>query len=120
MSSSPPFSAQHCWSPPARSRGPSATTSTTITAPAGRSGASLVASRGWCWGSAARVPAFKATAYILGRQLRTDGIRITVFRQIEQGGRWVDQAVSPSTSGEIEDKVLARARELRSQTATKS
>ena len=63
---------------------------------------------------------FKATAYILGRQLRTDGIRITVFRQIEQGGRWVDQAVSPSTSGEIEDKVLARARELRSQTATKS
>ena len=63
---------------------------------------------------------FKATAYILGRQLRTDGIRITVFRQVEQGGRWVDQAVSPSTSGEIEDKVLARARELRSQTASKS
>ncbi len=63
---------------------------------------------------------FKATAYILGRQLRTDGIRINVFRQIEQGGRWVDQPVATSTAGEIEDKVLARARELRSQTAARS
>ena len=63
---------------------------------------------------------FKATAYILGRQLRTDGIRINVFRQVEQGGRWVDQPVATSTAGEIEDKVLARARELRSQTASKS
>lgn len=63
---------------------------------------------------------FKATAYILGRQLRTDGIRINVFRQVEQGGRWVDQPVAASTAGEIEDKVLARARELRSQTAAKS
>ncbi len=63
---------------------------------------------------------FKATAYILGRQLRTDGIRINVFRQIEQGGRWVDQPVASSTAGEIEDKVLARARELRSQTASNS
>ena len=63
---------------------------------------------------------FKATAYILGRQLRTDGIRINVFRQIEQSGRWVDQPVATSTAGEIEDKVLARARELRSQTSARS
>ena len=62
---------------------------------------------------------FKATAYILGRQLRTDGIRLSVFRQVEQGGRWVDAPVSPTTNGEIEDKVLARARELRSQTASR-
>jgi len=58
---------------------------------------------------------FKATAYILGRQLRSDGIRIAIFRQVEQGGRWVDAPVSPVTVSEIEDKVLARARQLREQ-----
>ncbi|MBV9784732.1 MAG: DUF3576 domain-containing protein [Acidisphaera sp.] len=61
---------------------------------------------------------FKATAYILGRQLRADGVRISVFRQVQQNGQWVDAAVSPATTGEIENKVLARARELRAQSAS--
>ncbi len=38
---------------------------------------------------------FKATAYILGRQLRADGIRVTIFRQVKRGGQWVDAPVSP-------------------------
>ena len=58
---------------------------------------------------------FKATAYILGRQLRADGIKVAVFRQQALGGQWVDAPVAPSTSSEIENKVLARARELRAQ-----
>ncbi len=62
---------------------------------------------------------FKATAYILGRQLRADGIRVSIFRQVSQNGQWVDAAVSPTTTGEIENKVLARARELRAQTASR-
>ncbi len=61
---------------------------------------------------------FKATAYILGRQLRADGVRVSIFRQVMQNGQWVDAAVSQTTTGEIENKVLARARELRSQTAS--
>jgi Domain of unknown function (DUF3576) len=61
---------------------------------------------------------FKATAYILGRQLRADGIRIAVFRQVQQDGQWVDAPVSPATTGDIENKVLARARELRAQSAS--
>ena len=60
---------------------------------------------------------FKATAYILGRQLRADGVKVTIFRQVAQGGQWVDQPVSSTTTAEIENKVLARARELRSQVA---
>ena len=60
---------------------------------------------------------FKATAYILGRQLRADGIKVSIFRQVLQNGQWVDTAVSPGTVTEIENKVLARARELRSQSA---
>jgi hypothetical protein len=61
---------------------------------------------------------FKATAYILGRQLRTDGIRISLFRQVLTNGQWVDAPVSPETTGEIENKVLERARELRAQSAS--
>ena len=58
---------------------------------------------------------FKATAYILGRQLRSDGVKVAIFRQVLENGQWVDAPVSPTTSGEIEDKVLARARQLREQ-----
>ena len=60
---------------------------------------------------------FKATAYILGRQLRADGVRVSVFRQVAKGGTWVDAPVSAGTASEIEDKVLARARDLRAQAA---
>ena len=60
---------------------------------------------------------FKATAYILGRSLRADGIRISLFRQVLQGGTWVDAPVSPTAAGELENKVLARARDLRVQQA---
>ena len=60
---------------------------------------------------------FKATAYILGRQLRADGVKVAIFRQVAQNGQWVDQPVSAVTTSEIENKVLARARELRSQVA---
>ncbi|NMJ40984.1 DUF3576 domain-containing protein [Roseomonas sp. JC162] len=60
---------------------------------------------------------FKATAYVMGRQLRSDGVRVSVFRQVRQGNNWVDAIVAPSTGAELEDRVLVRARELRSQSA---
>lgn len=60
---------------------------------------------------------FKATAYVMGRQLRSDGVRVQVFRQVNQRGNWVDAPVSAATNSEMEDRVLARARELRSQSA---
>lgn len=63
---------------------------------------------------------FKATAYILGRELRSDGLRISIFRQVLQNGQWVDAAVSPVTVGDIENKVLSRARELREQSMANS
>jgi hypothetical protein len=62
---------------------------------------------------------FKATAYILGRELRSDGLRVSVFRQVNQGGRWVDAPVSPVVQADIENKVLERARTLREQASTK-
>jgi hypothetical protein len=58
---------------------------------------------------------FRVTAYILGRTLRSDGVRVVVFRQEQRGGTWVDAPVSTRTASELEDQVLNRARELRAQ-----
>jgi hypothetical protein len=71
------------------------------------------------WYSPADSPGerFKATAYILGRELRSDGIRVSVFRQVNQGGRWVDAPVNGVVQADIENKVLDRARKLREQAA---
>jgi hypothetical protein len=62
---------------------------------------------------------FKATAYILGKELRSDGIRVSVFRQVNQGGRWVDAPVDPVVQADIENKVLDRARRLRERAASR-
>jgi hypothetical protein len=58
---------------------------------------------------------FKATIYILSRDLRSDGVRVNIFRQVLQNGQWVDSPVSEATVGDIENKVLARARRMREQ-----
>ena len=58
---------------------------------------------------------FKATAYVLDRQLRADGVRVSLFRQVQQGGQWVDSPVDPAKPTELENMVLAKARELRAQ-----
>lgn len=72
----------------------------------------------WYQPPAATGERFKATAYILGRQLRADGVRVALFRQVQQSGQWVDAPVSQATTSEVENKVLARARELRSQSGS--
>jgi hypothetical protein len=58
---------------------------------------------------------FKATIYILSRELRSDGVRVNIYRQVLQDGQWVDATVADSTVGDIENKVLARARRMREQ-----
>jgi hypothetical protein len=58
---------------------------------------------------------FKVTAYILGRQLRADGVRVSVFRQVNSRGQWVDVPVTPDVPTALEDKILLRARDLRVQ-----
>ena len=60
---------------------------------------------------------FKATAYVLGRELRTDGLKLTIFRQVRTGGQWEDAPVNPATATDIESKILADARKLRAQGA---
>lgn len=73
----------------------------------------------WYSPPAAQGERFRAQAYVMGRQLRSDGVRVQIFRQVQERGQWVDSPVSPATNSGMEDQVLARARELRSQSASR-
>ena len=56
---------------------------------------------------------FKATAYILGQQLSAGALRIVLYRQVLEGGHWVDAQVDPAVQTALENRVLDRARQLR-------
>jgi len=57
----------------------------------------------------------KVTVYILDKRLRADGVRVTVFRQVKDGGSgsWVEGAINPETQTQLENAILTRARQLR-------
>ncbi|MDP4795370.1 MAG: DUF3576 domain-containing protein [Rhodospirillales bacterium] len=62
---------------------------------------------------------FKLNVYILGRTLRADGIKVSVFRQLkDREGVWADATVPNGTAPKVEDSILTKARILRHQTLT--
>ncbi len=56
---------------------------------------------------------FKATVYILDTRLRADALNVSIFRQTQSNGAWVDATVDPDTEIQIENAILTRARQLR-------
>ncbi len=72
------------------------------------------------WFSPPETPAerFKINVFILGRDLRADGVRAAVFRQKrDAAGGWADAPVEAQTATDLENSILARARQLRVATA---
>ena len=68
------------------------------------------------WYSPPEAPSdrYKMSVYILGRQLRADGVRVAVFRQqIKGGDGWRTTSVSKDTATSLENQILSRARQLR-------
>lgn len=60
---------------------------------------------------------FKLNVYILGRTLRADGVKVSVFRQVRNTqGEWTDTEVPDKTAPKVEDSILTKARILRHQT----
>lgn len=55
----------------------------------------------------------KINAFVLGRELKADGVRVRAFRQVSQAGAWVDAPVAEGTARKLEDAILTRAREMR-------
>jgi len=58
---------------------------------------------------------FKVNIFILSKELRSDGVRTSVFRQALDNGIWRDRAVSAETVAGLENSILTRARELKSR-----
>lgn len=57
---------------------------------------------------------FKMNVFILGRELRADGVRVSVFRQKRKGAEmWSDAPVTAKTATNLENEILTRARQLR-------
>lgn len=57
---------------------------------------------------------FKITALILDRSLRTDAVKVTVFKQVmDVNHQWRDEPVSAELGRKLENTILTRARELR-------
>lgn len=56
---------------------------------------------------------FKVNVFIMGRQLRSDGVRVRTFKQRMTKSGWVDMAVEEEVSTKLEDTILTRARQIR-------
>lgn len=68
------------------------------------------------WYAASEAPdtRFKLNVFILGRELRADGLRVSAFKQMRTtSGQWIDAPVGNDTVSSLENAILARARELR-------
>ncbi len=73
------------------------------------------------WHSPATAPneRFKLNVYILGQALRADGIRVAAFRQVKnQTNEWQAIEIDPKAVTDIENAILTRARQLRTESAT--
>ncbi|MCE2992821.1 MAG: DUF3576 domain-containing protein [Alphaproteobacteria bacterium] len=57
---------------------------------------------------------FKLNIYIIGAELRSDGVRVAAFTQdMGQNGMWGESKNNPVLAREIEDKILIKAREIK-------
>ena len=56
---------------------------------------------------------FKVNIFILGKQLKSDGVKVKVFRQVGGEGKWKDSTTADNTGVQMEDAILTRARQLR-------
>jgi hypothetical protein len=56
---------------------------------------------------------FKINVFLLGRDLRPQGVHAAVFHQARQpGGQWVDAVIDPQTTTSIENTILGKARQF--------
>ena len=60
----------------------------------------------------------KLTIFVIGRELRSDSVSVRVHVQKRSADRWSDAALDEAFARQIEDLILARARELRAESLT--
>lgn len=59
---------------------------------------------------------FKLNVLILDRELKSDGVRVRVFKQaLSKKGVWSDEAAPEDMGTKLEDSILTRARQMRAK-----
>jgi hypothetical protein len=61
----------------------------------------------------------RANILILGKTLRADVLKVSLFKQQKKGDSWQDVPVSQATVTSLEDNILTRARAIKVQTLNK-
>lgn len=61
----------------------------------------------------------RANVLILGKTLRADALKVSLFRQVREGGVWKDSAIAPATITALEDTILTKARAIKVQSRAK-
>jgi hypothetical protein len=71
------------------------------------------------WYSVPNAPGerLKETVSVAGHEPRSDAVRVSVSRQVDRGGRWVDAPVGSALPAAIQQRVVERARVLRQMAA---
>ena len=57
----------------------------------------------------------KVAIFVLGRELRSDGIRVIVYVQNKNGDEWEDEGIDVDMGQKLEEFILTRAREIRAE-----
>jgi len=67
------------------------------------------------WYSSAEKPKerFKINIFILDKQLRSDGVKVKIFKETLKNNHWVASNTDKDTARKLEDTILTRARQLR-------
>jgi hypothetical protein len=56
----------------------------------------------------------KLNVFIRDRDLRSDGVKVSVFRQTkDEKGNWIDADVAPTMAVDLENAILTKARQIR-------
>ncbi|MCP5405659.1 MAG: DUF3576 domain-containing protein [Pseudomonadaceae bacterium] len=61
----------------------------------------------------------KVNILILGKQLRADAVKATVFKQTKTGTGWADAPADEATARQLEDIILTKARAMKVQALNK-
>lgn len=55
----------------------------------------------------------KVTIYVTNPQLRADAVKVTLYKQVNKGGAWVNALADPASATQMENIILSKARQLR-------
>lgn len=56
---------------------------------------------------------YKLNIFVMGAQLRSDALKVSVFKERLSGGKWTAAPLDEAMARTIEDTILTRAREIR-------